>query len=67
MLINTFLKQKQTVTKDEEFDSIHLQKEDIPVSIAFKSVTINQNNDMILQVKNFHIEKAEVACTTNLI
>lgn len=57
-------KQKQAVTKDDVSDEMHLQKEDIPVSIAFKSLTVNQYNEMILQVKNFYVEKAEVACIT---
>lgn len=60
-------KQKQAVTKDDVSDSIHLQKEDIPVSIAFKAITISQNNEMILQVKNIYVEKAEVACITDFI
>jgi len=59
---------KQAVTKVDVSDQIHLQKEDIPVSIAFKAVTINQsNNEVILQVKNFYVEKAEVACIKNAI
>lgn len=62
-----FFEQKQAITKDIVSDPIHLQKEDIPVSVAFKAVTINQNNEMILQVKNFYVEKAEVACITNII
>lgn len=62
LLSNFFAKQKQEVTRDEVSDPITLQKEDIPVSISFKAVTINQNNEMILQVKSFYVEKAEVAC-----
>ncbi|KAG4067816.1 hypothetical protein HA402_010502 [Bradysia odoriphaga] len=54
---------KLTVTKSfDNSESIVLQKEDIPVSIAFKAVTINHYNEMHLKVKNFYVEKAEVAC-----
>lgn len=60
-------KQKQAVIKEDVSDSIRLQKEDIPVSIAFKAITMNQNNEMILQVKNIYVEKAEVACITVII
>ncbi|KAJ6638573.1 ATP-binding cassette sub-family C member 12 [Pseudolycoriella hygida] len=53
---------KQAVPKEDVSGSVHLQKEDIPVSIAFKDVTVNTNNEMVSQIKNFHLEKAEVAC-----
>lgn len=60
------MKQKQALPSDDASGSVHLQKEDIPVSIAFKAITINQNNDMILEIGNFYIDKSEVACITDL-